>query len=72
MTKEELEHLRMALAIQGIEVPIDILDQILMTKSKILRKGGDYNLKDAVETVKTIKEKYNNDKSRETSTSTRT
>ena len=50
MTREQkIQYLRIALALQKINVPDQIADQLIETMDVIERKGGDFSIKDAVE-----------------------
>jgi hypothetical protein len=59
MTNEQkITYLRIALALQHIPITDRIADQVIVTYEKILEKGGEFNLKDAIEIEKNILLKY--------------
>lgn len=59
MTHEEkVNYLRIALGINGIGVDEKVSDVIVTTYETILKKGGEFNIRDAAEIQCTIDGKY--------------
>lgn len=59
MTREEkAEYLRIALNLQKIGVNTQTADRIIETYEKILKKKGDFNIKDAVDIEMKMDRKY--------------
>lgn len=53
-----LSFMVMALGMQGITVPEPVALQIELTRKKVLEKGENFSIQDAVEIQNVVKEKF--------------
>lgn len=57
-SKEKIEYLRIALALQNISVPSEICDRIIVTYEKVLELGGKFSVRHAVDIEYSMDRKY--------------
>lgn len=55
---KKIQYLRIALALQNIGINDETADRIIQTYEKTLEKGGEFNIKDAVEIQYRLDKKY--------------